>query len=47
MNRLKTFFQQYYLMSRKIHKVQIALTDNNIDTTGAVSRDTISVQLKN
>ena len=46
MNRLKTF-QQYYLMSRKIHKVHIALTNNNIDTTGAVSRDTISVQLKN
>ena len=34
-------------MSRKIHKVHIALTNNNIDTTGAVSRDTISVQLKN
>ena len=47
MNRLKTFFRQYYLMSRKIHKVHIPLTNNNIDTTGAVSRDTISVQLKN
>ena len=43
----KNFFQQYYLMSRKIHKVQIALTNNDIDTTGAVSRDTISVELKN
>ena len=34
-------------MSRKTHKVQLTLTNNNIDTTGAVSRDTISVQLKN